>query len=143
MIEIVPTLPVHLRALARDLRVEDRAEVSCFGVSPMKALWISWRASTYCRAALTEDRVAAVWGVTGDYISNVGSVWMLTGSAIERIKITFLREARAEVAKLTAFYPTLLGQVSRDYTRAIRLVEALGFEIQPGNEQILQFELRR
>lgn len=143
MIEIASANPRFLRALARNLRPEDLKEIACFGVAPMRALWLSYKSSLYCQGASVDGQPAAVWGVSGDVISTVGSVWMLTGPAVERAKFTFLREARREVGKMLGFYPTLIGYVSRDYVQALRLVEALGFGIEQSEEQILQFQMRR
>ena len=143
MIEILPAVPAHIRALANNLRPADLAEVSYFGISPIKALWLSYRASTYCQAALVDSEVAAVWGLAGTVLSTEASVWLLTSPTIERISLTFIKSARAEIRKMLTFYSRLYGQTDRNYTRALRFLEALGFTIENSDSQILQFSMDR
>lgn len=143
MAEIVDTTPELIRRLAETLRDDDVKEVSCFGISPMKALWRSYRASVYCRTGLVDGEPAAIWGLAGTVLGNESSVWLLTSPKIEQVPFSFIRETRKEIVKFLDFYPCLRGAVSRDYIRAIRFVELLGFSIEESDNQILQFSMRR
>lgn len=142
MLDIFKPDSRFIKTLSENLREADREEVTCFGVEPYEALQTSCEASYYYRGAEVDTIPAAIWGVCGGIADLSGSVWLMTGPAIELIKLTFLRQARFEVFKMQSMYPTLICHVSRDYTKAIKLVKLLGFEAKPADDQILQFEMR-
>jgi len=72
-----------------------------------------------------------MWGMGGDILSDIGEPWLMTSVAVERAPVRFLREARTEVAGMLAVRRRLENYVAADYGRAIRLLEALGFTIEP------------
>lgn len=126
---IVDLAPAHIHVVARNLRDGDRAEVEATGLTPQRALWQSYRASHIRRAALVDGKVAAVWGCSGPLMAAVGHPWLMTTAAIEAIPVSFVREARSEVAAMLAVHPRLINFVAARYTRALRFLEALGFAI--------------
>ncbi len=71
-----------------------------------------------------------MWGVCGPMLSDTGQPWLLTSPAIERVKVSFLRIAREELAAMLAVRRRLENYVAADYGRAIRLLEALGFTVE-------------
>lgn len=83
------------------------------------------------RAALIDGEVGAMWGLGGAPLGRVGQPWLLTGTAVERARIAFLREGRREVARMLVFFPELRGMVDARYARAIRFLGALGFDVGP------------
>ena len=62
-------------------------------------------------------------------MGNVGQPWLLTTSAVEKVKIAFIKEARNEVAEMLTICPKLVGWVDASYSRALRLLESIGFDI--------------
>ena len=81
------------------------------------------------KVALVDGEVAAMWGVGGDVLSETGEPWLLTGTACDRVPVSFLRIAKAELALMLAIKPHLENYVAADYPKAIRLLEGLGFVI--------------
>ena len=136
---IVPAEVPHVYALADTLRPADRAEIEGLGVGIKKALWRAYRSSIMCRTALVtiggREEVAAMWGLCLNYrdgvslLSDMGVPWLHTSAAIEAIKVSFVREAKTEVAAMRAMRPMLENYVAADYDQAVRFIRLLGFTV--------------
>ncbi len=117
-------------ALALNLRAGDRAEIQVMGRDPRRALRFAYRVSLMPpRVATVDGQVAAMWGLGGDLISDVGEPWLLTGHAADRVPFAFVRIAKAELAAMLAVKPRLENYVAADYAKAVRLLEGLGFHL--------------
>lgn len=128
---IIGSAPEHVEAMAARLRRADEEEIEAAGLGPRNALWRSYRGSAYAKTAFVGGEAAAMWGMGGCPLGKVGRPWLLTAPAVERAKIAFLREARAEVAMMLSICPELRGYVDAKYSGAIRLLEAIGFMVGP------------
>ncbi len=126
---IVPAEPRLIRELAERLRLDDVAELQAAGTGPMKALWRSYRASHYAKVAFVDGELAAAWGLAGEPLGRSGRPWLLTAPPVERVKRTFVLEARKEVEQMLRINPVLWGYVDDTYKKAIRLLELIGFSI--------------
>ena len=107
----------------------DAAEIEITGDGTRQALWRSYRKSIIARTVFIDGEIAAMWGMGGCVLGRIGRPWLLTAPPVERVKVSFLREARAGIATMLSICPELRGYVDAHYTRAIRLLEALRFEI--------------
>jgi hypothetical protein len=117
-------------ALAATLRDGDRAEILAMGRDPRRALRFAYRVSLLPpRVATVDGAIAAMWGLGGDLISDVGEPWLLTGHAAGRVPFAFVRIAKAELDAMLAVKPRLENYVAADYPKAVRLVEGLGFQL--------------
>ena len=118
-------------ALALHLRPGDRAEIAAIGKEPRRVLRQSFRSSLYApRCAMVDGEVAAMWGIGGDILSDIGAPWLMTGTVCDRVPVTFLRVAKAELAAMLAVKRRLENFVAADYSKAIRLLEVLGFTLE-------------
>lgn len=126
---ITDTTPDHIRLLSGSLRAGDHHEITCAGLSPRKALWRSYRQSIVRRTGIVDGQIAACWGLGGETLSDVGQPWLLTSPAIERIKMSFAKEARKEVRAMLDLYPRLEGYVAASYGQACGFLRFLGFEL--------------
>jgi hypothetical protein len=73
-----------------------------------------------------------MFGMGGNGLSDLGHPWLLTGDAIERLSPRlFLGIGRWAVDEMLRRRSRLEGYVAADYRKACRLVEALGFDIDP------------
>lgn len=126
---ITDTTPEHIRLLGDSLRAGDRHEITCMGLSPRKALWRSYRQSIRRRTGIVDGQIAACWGLGGGFLDDVGQPWLMTSPAIEKIKMSFAREARAEVHSMLEIYPRLEGYVAASYGQACGFLRFLGFEL--------------
>lgn len=125
--EIVESTVAHLAEMRRHMRENDRLELTCLGVSVKKALLDSYRSSIFRRTALVGGKVAAMWGVGGNYLAGKGTPWLLTTSEIEKRPIAFLKEGRREVRKMLMMFPHLENYVLASYERAVGLLVMFGF----------------
>lgn len=116
-------------ALARNLRPADRLEVTSLGLEPIPALRSCFRQAIFRQTALVDDEIAAMWGLGGTMLSNHGQPWLLTAPCIEKMPLAFVHEARKVVLHMLRLKTRLEGHVAADYTRAIRLLELLGFSL--------------
>lgn len=148
-INIVPTAIDHIRSIAGQLRAGDAAELRAVGVPPFKSLWRSYRGSTIAKTAFVDGEIAAIWGLDGSPLKRIGRPWLLTAPPVERVKVSFLRIARTEVAMMLALCPELRGYVDGRYDMALRLLLALGFELSaefpfgPTGAPFRQYTMRR
>ena len=145
-IDVVPTQARDLRAIAASMRAADAAEAMAMGMTPERALWGSFHRSIFCHTAFVDGRAAAVFGLCGNLLDEVGFPWLATTPAIELIPKTFVRCARLEVGLMLAAKPRLVNWVDASYYRAQRLLTAIGFTLSapepfgPNGEPFRKFE---
>jgi hypothetical protein len=121
-------------ALARNLRDGDRLECAGYGLSPREGLRRAYRAALYRRVAAIGGEVAAMWGICGPALGRTGYPWLMTAPAVERVPVSFFREARRELGRMRRMYLRLEGQVAAEYVMACRFLEVLGFALGPARE---------
>lgn len=115
--------------LAANLRDGDRAEALALGFDPARAIRASYRDAILRRSYLVDGELAAMSGLCGALLSDIGQPYLMTTPAAERAKVSFLRLARAAVDEMMHHRMRLEGHVAASYTRAIRLLNALGFDL--------------
>lgn len=129
MIETVDATLEHVRALVRNLRAEDRAEIAGLGLNVRHTVHGLYRDSVVRRAALVDGEVGAVWGLQGSLTSDVGFPWLFTTPAVERVRFGYFRVAITEIGRMLEMKRRLVSRVASDYERSIRTFRMLGFEI--------------
>ena len=128
--KIVPAEFSHIAKLCGSLRYDDLAEITCFGLRPFAAVSRSYKRSYYRKSALVEGEIAAMWGLAGSLLGT-SEYWLLTGAAIERIPVSFVKECKKEIVTMLSFSPKIEGVVTASYSRAVRLLEILDFSLSP------------
>lgn len=122
-----------LYALANNLRAADAAEITALGASPKSALRICFRNGILRQTAFVESdgnsEIAAMWGLCGAALSDVGEPYLLTTAAVERVPIATVRAGREAVGRMLRLRRELVGHVDANYTRACRFLELLGFTL--------------
>lgn len=149
VVEITPTTPAHVRQLGAVLRPGDRREIEIYGFPTNKALWRSYKGSILRRTALVAGEVAAIWGVGGVPLGEQGRPWLMTSAAVEQVSpLRFARIYQEEVLRMLALFPHLVNYVDAAYTKAVRLLDIIGFQIGepepigPNNAVFRKFEMR-
>lgn len=127
--EIVPATIAHVYELSANLRDGDRNEIEAAGLDPRHCLRDTFKSAIIRKTALVDGKVAAMFGLGGDLLSDTGKPWLLTAPVIETIPVSFVREARKELAAMLAIRSHLQNWVAADYGRAIRFLEVLGFTV--------------
>lgn len=128
---IRPAEIADVYALAKVLRVSDRQEILSLGITAEHALRASFRNAIIRNTAFVDGRIAAMWGLGGTMLSDIGYPWMLTAPIIETIPVSFVKEARKGIVEMLSIKSRLQGFVDADYPRACRFLERLGFELAP------------
>lgn len=128
-ISIVEAKPDHILELRENLRPEDEKEITCLGLCVKKVLWRTFKASIFSKTALIEGKVAAIWGVGGNALGNVGKPWLLTSPISKTVPIAFAFIYRNQVRDMLKIFPVLENWVHNDYTESVRLLKIIGFQL--------------
>lgn len=129
MITVVPATMNHARAI--ELRDGDAREVAALGSTKEEAIARGLSRALWAETYLVDGEVAAIVGVSFETLLGDRTIWMLTGTPVDRCRKDFLRITRAKVRELLARHRTLTCDVHADYAGAIRWLRWLGFEIGP------------
>jgi hypothetical protein len=131
-LQVVDATLAHAERLAAWMRAEDVAELEAsHGLAPLEALRMALRTSTIAKAALYDDEVVAIFGVTPvDALGGVGSAWCLTGEIVDELPFVFLRRSKSEARKLLEQWPVLTNAIDARYTKALRWARWLGAEVE-------------
>lgn len=88
-----------------------------------------WRWATIRRTVFVDGDIAAMWGCQGALLDQIGSAWLYTTSAAERVPVGFLKTARAGICEMTDRFPVLISDVDARYERSARFMTMLGFHV--------------
>jgi hypothetical protein len=128
VIEIVPATMEHARAI--QLRHGDACEVAAYGITKELAIADSMKRSLWSETYLVDGEVAAILGLgLTSMIGGHGVPWLLTGPACERHRRRFMIESKRQVGRMLDQVSPLVNFVHADYSRAIRWLSWLGFDI--------------
>lgn len=127
---VEPATQAHAAQLAADIRPEDRAEMmASHGLEPLTGLQLALRVSKTSKAILDGPTVLAMFGVAHAEGDQAASVWLLAANSVRRLPIAFMRVCARELSLLAAAWGRLVNMVWTENKRALRLVQALGFEV--------------
>src|SRR6185312_13064875 len=79
---------------------------------------------------LVDGVLAAMSGLCGSMLGDIGYPYLLTTKAVERVPVTFVKLAREGIAEMLRHKLRLEGHVAADYEGACRLLEVLGFRLE-------------
>lgn len=128
-IAIVNTCPYHLRELAEAMSADSKEVASGLGYTPLKALWYSYRNSLYCKTGLIEEKVAAIWGLSGAMLAETGRPWLILSPEVKKhpLRIAFIY--RKELNNMLKLFSILEEFVPEDNEDSIRMLELMGFKV--------------
>ena len=126
---IVPCELKHLRKVARNLRPEELVECAAVGAVPRHMMFALWVASTYRRTALVDGRPVAVWGDAAPILSSDGHAWLFTTPALDRMPITFFKQAGIEISIMLQMRSVIRTSILNSSWRSLRFWSMLGFRI--------------
>jgi hypothetical protein len=128
---IVPSKIEDVYRVAANLRSEDLAEITGFGLDPKAALRTSYRHAILRKTAFVDGEIAAMWGLGGAMLSDAGTPWLMTTPVVERVPVTFLKVGKEQLGEMLQQRPFLFNFVQASYFRACRFLEVLGFILDP------------
>jgi len=150
-VEIMPALPEHIPAIARNMRDADVHEIQLLGWASEPALRISLRTSLAAWTGLVDGIPVCMFGVCDGEMGE-GKPWMLGTSKLDDpvTAIIFLRRCKKQVEIMLNLRSVLANYVSIENDRAIKWLSWLGFDIiHPSftwgarRKPFYRFELRR
>ncbi len=132
-VDFLPAEQAHAEALAPHLREADAAEVMASdGLDPLSALTRSLSLSSERYAGLIDGEVVALFGVRrASLVSRQGIPWLLTGEAVERHPLAFLKASRGVLSCWRRDYRIMNNWVDARHVKALRWLAWLGFTIHP------------
>jgi hypothetical protein len=132
-VDILPATNEHALELAPKLREADVAELMAMGArTALRALTDSMAVSPDCYALLFDGEVAAIFGVFPvSALGGLGLVWLLSGPAVDRHPMAFLRLSRPVLKMLLRRCPRLFNFTDARYVKALAWLEWMGFRIGP------------
>lgn len=116
-------------ALAANLRDGDRREVEALGLDVRGGIRRCYRDAILRRTYLVDGEVAAMSGLCGAMLGDIGQPYLMTAPAAELVPVSFVKHARNAVNEMLRYRIRLEGVVAADYARACRLLEVLGFKL--------------
>ena len=135
-ITIQDTCPFHLREMAIAMQ-EDSAETAYkMGMTPLKALWYSYRKSIICRSVFIEGKIAAIFGLSGSVFSDTGEPWLILAPTVEDYPFKTAFIYKKELQKMNAIFPLLQEWVPEDNEKSIRLLTLMGFKVSKNRVQV-------
>ena|SRR3990167_8870523 len=150
---VVPPLPQDVFVIARNMRLADILELEACGLTPLRALERSVKASEKAFTVLFDGVAVAMFGVRPIEDDTVlgrvarGEVWFLTGEGFERRPLSALKLARRVIRQLLERYDVLLNFIDGRYTQALRFAAALGATfhspVMIGGQPFVPFTIRR
>ena len=128
-ITIVDTTPAHIAYMAKAMAEASADTAVKLGLTPKKALWMSYRQSLLCLTALIDGRPVAMWGVAGHMFSDTGSPWLILAPETEDYPFRVAFRYRRELNRFQKMFPCLEEYVEKTNLKAIRLLKLMGFKI--------------
>lgn len=129
MLTIRPATLADAAELAPSLRPHDVAEVwSSDGWTPYQALSESLQRSQRAFAVCVDGELAALGGYAPtSLLSNRAQTWFLTGHAIAKEPLAYIRMAKLVVHCMLEDYDEVFAYVDSRYDEAVRFFRMVGF----------------
>lgn len=140
---IVDTKPEHLREMAGKMHANISSTVLRLGVSPKKALWKSFKTSLICRTAFINGEIAAIWGLGGEMMGDVGLPWLILAPAADDYPMRVAFAYRRELEKMQRMFPLLIDLVDETNEKAVRMLELMNFKISKERFTVNDVNLRK
>lgn len=123
----------HAHYIGFHCRKEDAAEAFAIaGIDAEQAAARSFEASAEAWAWVRAWVPGAIWGVALEsVIGGVAVPWLATTRLVDQHPIEFARGSRKVLADIRTRYPVLENYVDARYTKCVRWLRWLGFEIHP------------
>lgn len=112
-------------------------------VDPLVGVQSAFKSSPLCWTIYVEDGIAGMFGCAPQFLTGVGSPWLVTAPALEGVKLQFIRESRKYLEKIFELFPILTAHVYRGNKPLIGWLKWLGFRFEDVDENFIRGELRK
>lgn len=117
----------HVKPMALSMRPAGYFAMEHYGGDPRRSVFQAFRQSFYCRTALIDGKPVAMWGVASTLLNEYAEVWLVLSHEIGRMPLAIVREARAELSRVTEDYSHLEATILPEDEASIRFAQFLGF----------------
>ena len=128
-ITTLETTPLHLRMMSEAMESASAETAVKMGLTPLKALWSSYRQSIICKSAFIDGKLAAIWGVSGSMFGDTGRVWLVLTPETQQYPFRVAFRYRKEINKMLDMFPILEEYVPEGNEKSIRMLELMGFKV--------------
>lgn len=136
-VEVVPARVTHVGPIASRMRAIDRLECAAAGHAPKQALRQGFMLSDRCWTALVDGRPEAMFGsVTVSAIDRRCTVWLLGTDEVYRHGRVLRSWGPALLRRAVDSSWLASNLVSSANGKAIRLLEAWGFTVEPQEQMV-------
>ena len=124
----LPSRIEDVYALAKTMRARDAEEARIgFGADPKALLRDCFKQSILRQTYFVGDEIAAMVGMAGPLIGEIGYPYLITSPAIARAPLAAVREARKAVARMLQIREILVAMAPADWPDSLRFLEMVGF----------------
>lgn len=142
-INIIDTIPLHLREMADAMQLDSAETAVKMGMTPLKALWSSYRQSIICKSAFINGKLAAIWGISGMMFGDTGRPWLVMTPETQKHPMRVAFRYRQEIKKMLNMFPILEEYVPQTNEKSIRMLELMGFKVSKNTVKIGNETFRR
>lgn len=127
--EVRPSIVCDVYTLAANLRDADREEVQSLGGEIKASIRVNYRDAILRKTYFVDGKIAAMTGLCGPMLSDIGYPYLLTTKQVELVPVSFLKLAREGISEMLTHRLRLEGYVAAKYVGACRFLECLGFTL--------------
>lgn len=127
--EVRPSIISDVYLLSDNVRTNDRNEVEALGTKVKNGLRTSFRHAILRKTYFVDGEIAAMSGLCGAMLGDIGEPYLLTTPTVERVPVVFVKQARLAIAEMMQHKLRLEGYVDAKYLKACRLLEVVGFTV--------------
>lgn len=128
-VEIKEAMPWHCGQALRLIRKGHAEALTKLGTANHAELKQIFDQSIIRRVCYADGKMAALWGVTGSLLSNMGYVWLVLTEVATRYPIECMRVTRHELDRIMETQLELATTVLGSDPAALRFALALGFHV--------------
>lgn len=124
---IVPTRVLHVKQIAALMCDAACMTIQDAGHDPRRTVHRAFVSSHYCRTALIDNRPVAMWGMSGNLLSDHAMVWLVLSDEAAKLPLAVVKCARRELEIMHDMGGTLYATIGRDDEPAAIFARTLGF----------------
>lgn len=142
-VEIMNTVPAHIREMASAMHHQTAETALRLGEEPKKLLWRSYKQSIICKTVFINGKIGAVFGISGILLGEIGRPWLVMSDEVNDYPLKVAFVYRQELKKMQKMFPCLEEYVDASNTKAIRMLELVGFKVSKNEIPLGGAKLRR
>ena len=128
-VEFMRATPEDAKFIGENLRKADALEVSALGADPAASVLVSLRASDMAWTAWVNGVPAMMFGAGGSIFDEAGFVWALGTDECTKHPREMLIFGRKKLGETLEIYPVLENYCDARYSKALRWLKRIGFDI--------------